>query len=101
MQINIHAKDITLQASHEDYIKEKLGKLTHYAEVLQDESVKCDVHVEKSKNKTQGLHVEMKATILVPGDSLHAEVDAMQVTEAADLISEKLERQVKKYKESR
>jgi putative sigma-54 modulation protein len=99
MQINIHAKHIELNEEHKEYIMKKIGRLAHYDKELNDESVICDVHVEKSSTRTQGLHVEMTATIQVPGNVLRAEVmDGMQVTEAVDILSEKLERQVDKYK---
>lgn len=99
MQIAIHPKNIELKEDSIAYINEKFGRLEHYAAILKDESVKCDVHVEKSKNKTQGLHVEMRASIYVPNDQLRAEVDGYQVNEATDIITEKLERQLEKYKE--
>lgn len=99
MQINIHTRHIDLNAEHEDYIKSKLLHLSEMGGRMGDESVIADVHVDKVNSHGQGLHVIMKVNIAVPHDNLHAEVEnAMQVTEAIDMIVEKLKQQIDRYK---
>ncbi len=99
MKINIHTQNIDLQAEHEKYIKSKIEHLSHFGAGVGDESVVADVHVKKALSHGQGVHVEMKVNIRVPHTVLHAEIDqAMQVTEAVDLIVDKLKQQIEKYK---
>ncbi|KKP38826.1 MAG: hypothetical protein UR28_C0012G0005 [Candidatus Peregrinibacteria bacterium GW2011_GWF2_33_10] len=99
MNINFHAKNITLNPEHEEYIRHKLEHLTRLSAHLQDDSVQCDVHIEKGHDKSHGSHVEMKVSISVPNNLLYAEVfDSLQVTEAIDLLVDKLKHQIEKYK---
>lgn len=101
MQIEIHTKNIELQDSSREYIESKFSRLEHYASALKDESVVCDIHIERFNNKAQGQDIEIRATISVPDDKLQAEVNGNQINEVTDVITEKLERQIEKYKETK
>lgn len=99
MKINIHSQHIDLNEDHKEYILSKIENLSHLGGGLDDESVIADVFVERKESHGQGVHVIMKANVAVPHGKLHAEVeDAMQVTEATDMIVAKLKNQVDKYK---
>lgn len=91
MRFNIRGENVEVTSSLKDYIIKKVEKLEKYFEeaILTEVQVKLNVYEKGSK-------VEM--TIPVKGLLLRAEEQHLDMYAAIDLIVDKLERQVRKYK---
>lgn len=97
MQINFHQKNLTLSEQQEDYVSAKIETLTRF-KVMEDPSVTVKVDVEYMEHASSNNKIIMAVTATVPGALLRAEADASTVGEAIDLIEEKLQHQLEKYK---
>ena len=73
--------------------------LTHLARAMGDESSKLHVDVEQTRIKTTDHKMMLRATLSVPHRVMHAEASGMHFLEAADILEDKLRRQIEKYKE--
>lgn len=90
MRIEITGHQVDVSPALREYVQSKLERLArHFEPVL-------DVHVVLTVEKL--LH-RAEATVLVPGDKLHAANDAESMYAAIDLLADKLDRQLLKYKE--
>lgn len=97
MQINFHQKAIHLSDNQKDYIAAKIGQLSKF-KVMEDPSVMVRVDVEFQAHLSSDKKILMAVTVHVPQDTLRAETDCIAVEEGIDLIEEKLESQLEKYK---
>lgn len=81
------------------HVAKKLGKLATYCKRLKDEA--SQIKIEAEKRATKKANDEMKVSIIIelPGKVLKADSRKATVIEAVDRCCEKLEPQVKKYKE--
>ncbi|MFA5479257.1 MAG: ribosome-associated translation inhibitor RaiA [Candidatus Muiribacteriota bacterium] len=95
MQIIISGQNFNLTDSLKQHTEEKLSKLKKYFEQINETDVVF--HVEDSKEKEKKHSVEV--TIWANGTTLHAEESAQDLYSSVDLVVDKLERQIKKYKE--
>jgi len=90
MRIEITGHQIDVSPALREYVQTKLERLSrHFEPVL-------DIHVVLTVEKLQH---KAEATILVPGDTLHAATQAENMYAAVDLLSDKLDRQLLRYKE--
>lgn len=84
------------------YVARKLGKLATYCKALKDESSSIRVEAERRPTQKKRDEIKMMITVELPGRKLfRAESRKNDVTEAIDRCMDKLEPQVKKYKELR
>lgn len=91
MKIIIHGNKVKITDAMEKYIEEKIGKLDKY--LGNPESVTANVLVKvKGKNQTVEVTIPVKSFIL------RAEETHNDLYAAIDLVSEKLERQIRKNK---
>lgn len=91
MKTNIHGNKIKITQAISDYIDNKIGKLDKYLE--RPEEVTANVLVKvKGKDQTVEVTIPVKKFILRAEDT-HNDLYA-----AIDLVSEKLERQIRKNK---
>lgn len=91
MKVNIRGSKIKITPAINDYIENKIGKLNRYVE--NSEEVTANVLVKiKGKDQTVEVTIPMKKFILRAEDT-HTDLYA-----AIDLVSEKLERQIRKNK---
>ncbi len=97
MQINFHQKNIHLSDTQKDYVSAKIETLTRY-KVMEDPSVTVKVDVEFHEHKSSDKKIEMGVTVTIPGGLLRAESECLTVEEGIDLIEEKLQHQLDKYK---
>ena len=91
MQISIRGEKVTATAAIKKYIKEKIEKLDRYFE--RPEDIKCNVLI-KVKNTEQKIEV----TIPTSKFTLRAEERHDDLYAAVDLVTDKLERQIRKNK---
>jgi len=91
MRTNIHGNKIKITSAINDYIENKLGKLDKYLE--NPDEVTANVLV-KVKGKDQTVEVTIPAKKFI----LRAEDTHNDLYAAIDLVSDKLERQIRKNK---
>lgn len=91
MKINIHGNKVKITSAINDYIDNKIGKLDKYLE--RPDEVTANVLIKvKGKDQTVEVTIPVKKFILRAEDT-HNDLYA-----AIDLVSEKLERQIRKNK---
>lgn len=90
MRIEISGHQIDVTAALREYVETKLAKLERHFDHL------LDVHVILSVDK---LDHKAEATVHATGRTLHADSVAESMYAAIDLLADKLDRQVIKYKE--
>ena len=91
MKMNIRGSKVKITSAINDYIENKIGKLDKYLENPNDITANVVVKV-KGKDQTVEVTIPMKKFILRAEDT-HNDLYA-----AIDLVSEKLERQIRKNK---
>ncbi|MFK7694744.1 ribosome hibernation-promoting factor, HPF/YfiA family [Paenibacillus sp. HJGM_3] len=91
MNFNIRGQNIHLTDALKDYSIKKIGRLERYFEAPPS----TDVHVTLSVSKTLQT---IEVTIPLPGVLLRAEERHDDLYAAIDLVTEKLERQIRKHK---
>ena len=88
LQLTGHHLEIT--PALRDYIATKLSKISNHFDHVID--IKVTLSVEKLSQKVE-------ATVHVPGNDLHAECSNENMYSAIDLLADKLDRQVLRFKE--
>ncbi|MEI7025654.1 ribosome hibernation-promoting factor, HPF/YfiA family [Paenibacillus sp. y28] len=91
MNFNIRGENIELTAALKDYAEKKIGRLEKYFEAPPTSEVNIKLSVVRN---LQGIEV----TIPLPGVLLRAEVKHEDMYASIDLVTEKLERQIRKHK---
>ena len=90
MRFNIHGKNIDVTDAIRDYVESKIGKLDKY---FKDDVLECTVNL-RVRGKDQIVEVTIPANRVV----LRAEEKHSDLYAAIDLVSDKLERQIRKNK---
>src|SRR5699024_8080293 len=91
MKFNIRGENIEVTGAIREYVEKKISKLERYF----DSAPTSDVHVNLSVyNDEQRIEVTIPMTNLL----LRAEVQHIDLYAATDLVVDKLERQIRKYK---
>lgn len=90
MQVSITARHIDLSDEHKEYIHKRLGHLKKFFEAIMD----CHVILTKEKHRESA-----DITIQVNGVTMHGEEETEDVLSSVDLVINKIERQIKRYKE--
>jgi putative sigma-54 modulation protein len=88
LQLTGHHLEVT--PALRDYIASKLSKISNHFDHVID--IKVTLSVEKLTQKVE-------ATVHVPGNDLHAECSNENMYSAIDLLADKLDRQVLRFKE--
>ena len=88
LQLTGHHLEIT--PAMREYVQSKLVRIRNHFDHVID--VKVTMSVEKLAQKVE-------ATLHVPGNDLHAECIDENMYSAIDMLTDKLDRQVKKHKE--
>ena len=83
------------------WMARKIGKLATYCKRIKDASSNIRVDAELRRTQKQKDNVKMVITVDLPDKTLRAESRKSTVQEAIDRCVEKLEPQLKKYKEMR
>ena len=90
MQLNLTGRHVEITDSLKDYVESKFAKLDRHSDHINNVHVILDV--EKLNQKAE-------ATIYVNGAELFASTEHLDMYAAIDLLIDKLNRQVVKYKE--
>lgn len=94
MDIKVRGKNIELTPAIKDYIFEKIGKLEKYFDQINSVDVALTVEKNRAIEKTQRAEV----TMFVNGSVIRGEESSVSMYSSVDIVVEKLERQLKKYK---
>lgn len=90
MQVNISGHQLDVTEPLRTYIGEKLGRLERHFDKITN--VQVIMEVEKLKQK-------IEATLRIPGGEVVANAEHDDMYAAIDLLTDKLDRQLKKHKE--
>ena len=95
MHIHVNGRNIEITDAIKAYVKEKVGKVTHHYDQIQA----IDVVLSVIKNPAaSGKHVA-EVTCKLNSGAIHCEETADSMYASIDLLADKLDRQVKKYKD--
>ena len=99
--MNIEHFQRGLQYSERDFgmMERKIGKLAKYCKKLESESSSIRVEAERRPTKKERDSVKVMITVDLPRKLLRAESRRGDVLDALERCIEKLEPQIKKYKE--
>lgn len=95
MHIHVNGRNIEITDAIKAYVKDKIGKVTNHYDQIQG----IDVVLSVIKNPAAtGKHIAEVICKLTSG-SIHCEESAESMYASIDLLADKLDRQVKKYKD--
>ena len=90
MNLNISGHHLEVTPALRSYVESKIGRVTrHFDHVI-------DAHVILTANKVKQ---KAEVTLHVRGKDLHCESEEVDLYAAIDLLADKLDRQVLKYKD--
>ncbi|MBA3563881.1 MAG: ribosome-associated translation inhibitor RaiA [Gammaproteobacteria bacterium] len=90
MQLDLTGHHVEITDALRQYVDSKLSRLERHFDNVTD--IHCILTVEKLRHKAE-------ATVQVSGGKLYADAVEEDMYAAIDALSDKLDRQVKKYKE--
>ena len=90
MQLDVTGHHVEITEPLREYVASKVEKLSRHFD--QVSAVHCILTVEKSRHKAE-------AKVNVNGGQLYADATEDDMYAAVDVLTDKLDRQVKKYKE--
>lgn len=97
MKIVIEGKNIELTKALKDYVNEKLSKLQHhYDPIIKGHEVKVKLSVAKNPRISNDNTTEV--TIFLDGKIIRSEQSSEDMYASIDLVVDKLDRQIQKYK---
>lgn len=95
MHIYVNGRNIEITEAIKAYVKEKVGKVANHYDQIQG----IDVVLSVIKNPAaSGKHVA-EVTCKLNSGAIHCEESADSMYASIDLLADKLDRQVKKYKD--
>ena len=94
MNLTVKGRNLVLTEAISAYAEEKIGRLGKY---LADGS-RCEVEIWTEKNPSISDNQVVEATIFTKGPVIRAREASPDIRASIDLVFEKLERQVKKYR---
>ena len=98
MKILIEGKNIELTGALKDYINDKFSKLRkHYEHILKEHDIRVKLSTAKNPRITNNSITEV--TIFLDGKIIRSEHASEDMYASIDLVSDKLERQLHKYKD--
>lgn len=99
MQVEHFEKGISYNADELLLLAKKIGKLATYCRFLKNEGSSIRVEAERRDTKKDSDQVKVMITVRLPNEILRVESRKNLVMDAVDSCIEKLEEQVKRYKE--
>jgi len=98
MKILIEGKNIKLTGALKDYINDKFSRLRkHYEHILKEHDIRVKLSTAKNPRITNNNITEV--TIFLDGKIIRSEHASEDMYASIDLVSDKLERQLHKYKD--
>lgn len=95
MQIVISGKNIKVTDSLREYVENKIGRIKRYF----DHVIEIDVNLSVQKTKSKEERCIIEVTLWANGISLRGEETQSDLYAAIDMVTDKLEKQIKRYKE--
>ena len=92
MQLSVTGHHVDVSAALRGYVEKKLERIGRHFDQVMD--VHCVLTVEKLRQKAE-------ATLHASGCAIHADATEEDMYAAIDLLMDKLDRCIKKYKEKR
>lgn len=92
MNYNVRGENIEVTPALREYVEKKLGKLERYFDGTPDANVNVNLKVNNAKDQ------KIEVTIPMPQLVLRAEESNEDMYAAIDLVTDKLERQIRKHK---
>jgi len=99
MRFNLKCLHCQLTDEQKSYTEEKIAKATKFAQRAQDESAIIEAAVSEQSTKSEDQRFKAEITIQIPHAIIRAEKQAATVQAAVDEASEKIGRQISRYKE--
>jgi len=90
MQLNVTGHHVTVSPAMRDHVTAKLKRIERHFDHVND--IHCILTVEKLQHKAE-------ATIVLAGGKIHADASSSDMYTAIDSLADKLDRQVRKFKE--
>ncbi len=100
MNVQHFEKGIVYSAEELPLLARKIGKLATYCDRLKDEASTIRVETEARQTAKSRDSVKVMVTVSLPRAVLRAESRRARASEAVDRCIEKLEPQIKRYKET-
>lgn len=94
MQVLVKGRNFHITPALKDYAEEKIQRVGHYF----DSIIKAEVELSVEKNRRIGNGQRAEVTIFTKGPVVRGHESATDMYAAIDLVVEKIERQVKRYK---
>ncbi|MBT5856078.1 ribosome-associated translation inhibitor RaiA [bacterium] len=92
-RIIVRTHHVSLTPAIKEYVEKKMVKLDRFADDITELAIELDVLDTSDPNESQ----VVKATVLVRGETLRAEVSNRDIYASVDLMFDNLERQLKKH----
>ncbi len=99
MQVEHFEKGISYNADELILLAKKIGRLATYCRFLKDEGSSIRVEATRSDTKKDRDQITVMVTVHLPKEILRVESRKNRVMDGVDRCMEKLEDQVKRYKE--
>ncbi|OGJ54080.1 hypothetical protein A3D11_00560 [Candidatus Peribacteria bacterium RIFCSPHIGHO2_02_FULL_49_16] len=99
MHIEHHEKNLRYTDRELILLARKIGRLATYCKRIKDESSSIHIDAEERDTKKKRDSIKISITIELPHKILRAESRRSDVSEAVDRCIEKLEPQIKRYKD--
>lgn len=96
MKFLIQGNNIDVTESIHDYVEEKLDKAVKH---FQNLATKVDVHLSVARNARISNKHKAEVTVYANGTIIRAQEDSESLYASIDLVSDKIARQLRKYKE--
>ena len=97
MRLQVKGKNVEVSDTIHAYAEEKLGKLERHL----DDATRLELELAVEKNPSIADRQVAEATVWTKGPVLRARESSEDMKASIDLLVEKLERQVKRYREKR
>lgn len=95
MQLIIKGKNMEVSEALKKYVQKKIGKLDRYLPTIDEARVELSVEQAKSNEDRQVVQVTLRSNSTI----LRAEERSSDMLAAIDAVRDKLQRQIKRYKE--
>ena len=95
MQLIIKGKNLDVSEPLRDYVEKKIGRLERYLPTIHEARVELSVQKAKSSQDRHVVQITMRSN----GTILRAEESNADMLAAIDAVKDKLQRQIKRFKE--